>query len=277
MKKQKLIPLLSVLLLASCADSASTTVDTNKTTVIETTAAQADLSEASNSTTELAETMPVTIKVNEDASLAEQVADALYFLASTDGNELHDEYYSSISLIDINFDGTPEIELYDSAGSAANFVYFYNLNGSYIGGFGIPQIEISYDCVENNGRKMFMMSGKNLNYHPQNGEEGPTEYHIIRIMDFDIGEEYGYSSTIIYEDDTLENVLSATVRTDDIEIEGTATTDEIEMYYNSFMSDYNVVGPVESIPLNISNNDFSSKETILEKIFDQIQKFEMIG
>lgn len=269
MKKQNLILLLSVLLLASCADSASTTVDTNKTTIVETTAAQTDLSEASNSTTELAETMPVTIKVNEGTSLAEQVADALYFLASTDGNELHDGYYSSISLIDINFDGTPEIELYDSAGSAANFVYFYKLNGSYAGGFGIPSMEISYDCVENNGRKLFMMSGKNLNYHPQNGEEGPTEYHIIRIMDFDIGEEYGYSSTIIYEDDALENVLSATVHTGDIDIENTATTDEIEMYYEKFMSDYNVIGSVESISLNISNTDLTSKDTILENISGQ--------
>jgi lipoprotein len=253
MNKQKLIPILSVLLLASCADSENTTVDTNQTTIIETTAAQTDLSETSNSTTEPAETMPVTIKVNEDASLTEQVADTLYFLASTDGNKLHDGYYSSISLMDINFDGIPEIQLYDSAGSAGNFSYFYDLNGSYIGGFGVPSMDISYDCVDNNGRKLFMMSGKSLNYHPQNDEEGPTEYHIITIMDFDTGEEHRYSSTIIYENDTLEYILSATVRTDDIDIEGTATTDEVEKYYNSFMSDYNVVVPVESIQLIISD------------------------
>ncbi len=253
MNKQKLIPILSVLLLASCADSENTTVDTNQTTIIETTAAQTDLSETSNCTTEPAETMPVTIKVNEDASLTEQVADTLYFLASTDGNKLHDGYYSSISLMDINFDGIPEIQLYDSAGSAGNFSYFYDLNGSYIGGFGVPSMDISYDCVDNNGRKLFMMSGKSLNYHPQNDEEGPTEYHIITIMDFDTGEEHRYSSTIIYENDTLEYILSATVRTDDIDIEGTATTDEVEKYYNSFMSDYNVVVPVESIQLIISD------------------------
>lgn len=266
MNKQKLIPILSVLLLASCADSANTTVDTNQTTIIETTVVQTDLPETSNSTIEPAETMPVTIKVNEDASLAEQVADTLYFLASTDGNKLHDGYYSSISLMDINFDGIPEIKLYDSAGSAGNFSYFYDLNGSYIGGFGVPSMDISYDCVENNGKKLLMMSGKSLNYHPQNGEEGPTEYHIIRIMDFDTGEEHRYSSKIIYENDTLKNVLSATVHTGDIDIENTATTDEIEMYYNTFMSDYNVVSPVESIPLNISDTYLTSKEAILEEI-----------
>lgn len=277
MNKQKLIPILSVLLLASCADSANTTVDTNQTTIIETTVVQTDLPETSNSTIEPTETMPVTIKVNEDASLAEQVADTLYFLTSTEGNKLHDGNYSSISLMDINFDGIPEIELYDSAGSAGNFVYFYDLNGSYIGGFGIPSMDISYDCVENNGRKLFMMTGKSLNYHPQNGEEGPTEYHIIRIMDFDTGEEYRYSSTVIYENDTLENVLSATVHTGDIDIENTATTDEIEMYYKDFMSDYNVVGSVESMWLDISDEELSSRETILEKISEQVQKFEMIG
>lgn len=144
MNKTILIPLLlSALFFASCADSGSTTVETDLTIIIETTVVQTDLSETSNSTTEPAETMPVTIKVNEDASLAEQVADALYFLATTEGNELHDGHYSSISLMDINFDGIPEIELYDSAGSAANFVYFYNLNGSYTGGFGIPSMNIS--------------------------------------------------------------------------------------------------------------------------------------
>ena len=111
-----------------------------------------------------------------------------------------------------------------------------------------------------------MISAKSLNYHPQNGEEGPTEYHFISVMDFDNGEEHHYSSTIVYENDTLENIISATVRTDDVEIEGTATADEIEKYYDSFMAYYNVVGTVESIRLDISDEDLSSKEAILEKI-----------
>lgn len=273
MNKQKLIPVLAVVLLTACANSDNT----NQSQVMETTTVQVDSPGTANDTAGSAETMPITIEVNKNASLEEQIADTLYFLVSTEGNKLYNGYYSSINLMDVNFDDIPEIVLYDSAGSAANFVYFYNLNGSYTGGFGIPSMNISYDCVENNGKKLLMMSGKSLNYHPQNGEKGPTEYHFISVMDFDNGEEHHYSSTIIYENDTLENILSATVRTDDVEIEGTATADEIEMYYDSFMADYNVVGSVESIRIDISDGDLSSKEAILEKITEEVRKFEIMG
>lgn len=274
MNKQKLIPVLAVLLLAACANSDN---NTDQSQVMETPAAQVDSPGTANDADGAAETMPITIAVNENASLEEQIADTLYFLASTEGNELYNGYYSSINLMDVNFDDIPEIVLYDSAGSAADFVYFYDLNGLNIGSFGIPSMNIDYNCVENNGKELFMISAKSLNYHPQNGEEGPTEYHFISVMDFDNGEEHHYSSTIIYENDTLENVLSATVRTDDVEIEDTATADEIEMYYKKIMSDYTIVGSVESIPLNISDTDFTSRGAILEKITEEVRKFEIMG
>ena len=265
MNKQKLIPVLAVLLLTACANSDNT----NQSQVIETTTAQVDSPGTANDAVGSTETMPITIAVNENASLEEQIADTLYFLASTEGNELYNGYYSSINLMDVNFDDIPEIVLYDSAGSAADFVYFYDLNGLNIGSFGIPSMNVEYNCVENNSKELFMISAKSLNYHPQNGEEGPTEYHFISVIDFDSGEEHHYSSTIIYENDTLENVLSATGRTDDVEIEGTATADEIEMYYDSFMADYNVVGSVESIRLDISDSELSSREAILEGIREE--------
>lgn len=260
MNKQKLIPMLAVLLLTACANSDNT----DQSQVMETTTAQVDSSGTANDADK--STMPITIAVNENASLEEQIADTLYFLASTEGNELYNGYYSSINLMDVNFDDIPEIVLYDSAGSAADFVYFYDINGMKIGSFGIPSMNIDYNCVENNGKELFMISAKSLNYHPQNGEEGPTEYHFISVMDFDNGEEHHYSSTIVYENNTLENVILATVHTDDVEIEGTASAYEIEMYYDSFMADYNVVGSVESIRLDISNTELSSREAILEKI-----------
>lgn len=273
MNKQKLIPVLAVLLLAACANSDN---NTDQSQVMETPAAQVDSPGTANDADGAAETMPITIAVNENASLEEQIADTLYFLASTEGNELYNGYYSSINLMDVNFDDIPEIMLYDSAGSAADFVYFYDINGMKIGSFGIPSMNIDYNCVENNGKELFMISAKSLNYHPQNGEEGPTEYHFISVMDFDNGEEHNYSSTIVYENDTLENVLSATVHTDDIEIEDTATADDIEMYYKKFMSDYTIVGLVESMRLDISDEELSSKDTILERVSEQIQKSEMI-
>lgn len=271
---KKLMPLLIALFLASCATANNTTLDTDTAT---TTTVNTTISAVTTTTaTEPAEATPATLKINEEASVAEQVADALYFLATTEGNELHDGYYSSISLIDVNFDGIPEIKLYDSAGSAANFVYLYSLNGTKVGEYGIPSMDIKYDCVENDGRKLFMMTGKSLNFHPQNGEEGPTDYHFISIWDFDSGEEYKFRSTIIYEDNTLENILSATVHTDDIEIEDTATIDEIEMYYNEFMKGYNVIGAVDSVLLQLSDDDLSSKESILEKITAKVQEFEAL-
>ena len=273
MNKQKLIPVLAVVLLTACAHSNNT----NQSQVMETTAAQVDSPGTANDATGSAETMPITIAVNENASLEEQIADALYFLASTEGNELYNGYYSSINLMDVDFDDIPEIVLYNSAGSAADFVYFYDINGMKIGSFGIPSMNIDYNCVENNGKELFMISAKSLNYHPQNGEEGLTEYHFISVMDFDNGEEHNYSSTIVYENDTLENILSATVRTDDVEIEGIASADEIEMYYDSFMADYDVVGSVESIRLDISDTELSSREAILERITEEVRKFEIMG
>lgn len=262
-----ILPLLTVFLFSSCHKAENETLFTESIpdteSIVRTTTSESSISVSEPSKT-------VTIAVNENASLEEQIADTLYFFASTEGNELYNGYYSSINLMDVNFDDIPDIVLYDSAGSAADFVYFYDINGMKIGSFGIPSMNIDYNCVENNGKELFMISAKSLNYHPQNGEEGPTEYHFISVMDFDNGEEYNYSSTIIYENDTLENILSATVRTDNVEIEGTATVDEIEMYYDSFMADYNVVGSVESIRLDISDEDLSSKEAILEKIAEQI-------
>lgn len=263
MNKQKLISVLAVVLLTACANSDN---NTDQPPIMETTTAQVDSSGTANDAAGSAETMPITIEVNKNASLEEQIADTLYFLASTKGNELYNGYYSSINLMDVNFDDIPEIVLYNSAGSAADFVYFYDINGMKIGSFGIPSMNVEYNCVENNGKELFMISAKSLNYHPQNGEEGPAEYHFISVMDFDNGEEHNYSSTIVYENDTLENILSATVRTNDVEIEGTASADEIEMYYDSFMAYYNVVGTVESIRLDISDTELSSREAILEKI-----------
>lgn len=274
MNKQKLIPVLAVLLFTACANSDN---NTDQSQVMETTTAQVDSPGTANDAAGSAETMPITIAVNENASLEEQIADALYFLASTEGNELYNGYYSSINLMDVNFDDIPEIVLYNSAGSAADFVYFYDISGMKIGSFGIPSMNVEYNCVENNGKELFMISAKSLNYHPQNGEEGPTEYHFISVMDFDNGEEHNYSSTIIYENDTLENILSATVRTDDVEIEGIASADEIEMYYDSFMADYDVVGSVESIRLDISDTELSSREAILERITEEVRKFEIMG
>lgn len=271
---KKLIPLLIALFLASCATSNNTTLDTDTAT---TTTVNTTISAVTTTTaTEPVETVPVTLKINEGASLAEQVADALYFLATTEGNELHDVYYSSISLTDVDYDGVPEIELYNSDGSTANFVYLYSLNGTKVGEYGVPSMDISYDCVEKDGRKWFMMTGKSLNFHPQNGEEGPTDYHFISIWDFDCGEEYNFRSTIIYEDDTLEKILSATVRTDDVEIEDAATVDEINLYCEEFMAEYSVIGPVESVLLTLNKEDFSSKEIILEKISTQVQEFETL-
>lgn len=267
--------LLTVLLLTSCATANNTTLDTDTAT---TTTVNATISAVTTTTaTEPVETVPVTLKINEEASLAEQVADALYFLAATEGNELHDGYYSSISLIDVNFDGIPEIKLYNSDGSAANFVSLYDLSGKYIGGYGIPSMDNRYECVEKDGRKLFMMTGKSLNFHPRNGEEGPTDYHFVSIWDFDSGEEYKFRSTIIYEDDTLEKILSATVCTDEVEIEDTAAVDEIEMYYDEFMKGYNVISTADSVLLKLSDDDLSSRESIFEKITTEVQEFEALG
>ena len=187
---KKLIPLLIALFLASCATANNTTLDTDTAT---TTTVNTTISAVTTTTaTEPAETVPVTLKINEGASLAEQVADALYFLATTEGNELHDGYYSSISLTDVDYDDVPEIKLYNNDGSAANFVYLYSLNGTKVGEYGIPSMDMSYKCVEKDGRKYFMMIGKSLNFHPQNGEEGPTDYHFVIISDFDSGAEYNF-------------------------------------------------------------------------------------
>ena len=277
MNCRNIIPILTALLLTSCSTAENTGFDTNTTaatTTIQNTTSAVTTTIAT--TTEPAETAPATLKVNEEASLAEQIADVLYFMATTEDNELYDGYYSSISLTDVNFDGIPELKLYGDGGTAAIFVYIYKLNGEHLVSYGIPSMPLSFDCIEKDGRKYFMMTGKSLNFHPQNGEDGPTDYHFVSIWDFDSGEEYNFRSTIIYEDDTLEKILSATVRTDDIKVEDTATVDEIEMYYNEFMKGYNVIGAVDSVLLQLSNDDLSSKESILEKITAKVQEFETL-
>ena len=71
--------------------------------------------------------------------------------------------------------------------------------------------------------------------------------------------------------------LKEVIKDDDIEIEDTATVDEIEMYYNEFMKGYNVIGAVDSVLLQLSNDDLSSKENILEKITAKVQEFETFG
>lgn len=276
MNPKKLIPLLTAIFLTSCAVTENTEIDTNTTAVTTLQTTTSAVTTTIVTTTESAETAPATLKINEEATIAEQVADALYFLATTEDNELYDGYYSSISLTDVNFDGIPEIKLYDSAGSAANFVYLYSLDGTKVGEYGIPSMSISYDCVEKDGRKLFMMTGESLNFHPQNGEEGPTDYHFVSISDFDSGEEHKFRSTIIYEDEALEKVLSATVRTDNFEKNDLATIDEIEMCYNEFMEGYNVIGAVDSVLLQLSDDDLSSKESILEKITAKVQEFETL-
>ncbi len=270
MTLKKLIPVLTALLLTSCTTVDNTEVDTNTTTV------QTTTSKVVTTPTEPVETAPTTLKINKEASLAEQIADALYFLATTEGNELYDGYCSSINLTDVNFDGIPELKLYGDGGTAAIFVYIYKLNGEHLVSYGIPSMPLSFDCIEKDGRKLFMMTGKSLNFHPQNGEKGPTDYHFVSIYDFESGEEYKFRSTIIYEDETLEKILSATVRTDDIEIEDTATVDEIEMYYNEFMKGYTVIGAVDSVSLQLIGDDLSSKESILEKITAKVQEFETL-
>ena len=273
---RNIIPILATLLLTSCTTKENVETDINTITV--TTTVNTTISAVTTTTsTEPAETTPATLKINEEASLAEQVADALYFLATTEGNELYDGYCSSINLTDVNFDGIPELKLYGDGGTAAIFVYIYKLNGEHLVSYGIPSMPLSFDCIEKDGRKLFMMTGKSLNFHPQNGEDGPTDYHFVSIYDFDSGEEHKFRSTIIYEDETLEKILSATVRTDDIEIEDTATVDEIEMYYNEFMKGYNVIGAVDSVSLQLIGDDLSSKESILEKITAKVQEFEALG
>lgn len=76
MNKQKLIPVLAVLLLAACANSDN---NTDQSQAMETTAAQVDSSGTANDADGSAETMPITIAVNENASLEEQITDTLYF------------------------------------------------------------------------------------------------------------------------------------------------------------------------------------------------------
>lgn len=75
MNKQKLIPVLAVVLLTACANSDNT----DQSQVMETTAAQVDSPGTANDAAGSAETMPITIAVNENASLEEQIADTLYF------------------------------------------------------------------------------------------------------------------------------------------------------------------------------------------------------
>lgn len=52
---------------------------------------------------------------------------------------------------------------------------------------------------------------------------GENESDYINVFDFDNEENHIYFSYITYEDDTLENIFSASVRTDNIRIDDTAT------------------------------------------------------
>ena len=218
----------------------------------------------------------MTIAVNENASLEEQIADTLYLMASNENNPIHIGNYSLIRILDVNDDSIPEIEVFDASGSAADFVDFYNLEGKNIGSFGIPSMKIEYNLVEKNNQKLFMVSGESINYNPQNGEAGPTEYNYINVFDFDNEENHTAKIEELFsKDDTLENILSASVHTDNIGIDDTATIENINMYHDEFMSDYNTVNPIEPITLSITDADLSSKDAIIEKIAEQIREYEM--
>lgn len=272
MNKKMIIPLLTVFLFSSCHKAENETLfpesipDTES--IVRTTTAESSISVSEPSET-------VTIAVNENASLEEQIADTLYFMASNENNPIHIGNYSLIRILDVNDDLIPEIEVFDASGSAADFVDFYNLEGKYIGSFGIPSMKIKYNLVEKNNQKLFMVSGESINYNPQNGEAGPTEYNYINVFDFDNEENYVYFSYITYEDDTLENILSSSVRTDNIRIDDTATIENINMYRDEFMSGYDTVNPIEPITLSITDADLSSKDAIIEKIAEQVREYEM--
>lgn len=267
-----IIPLLTVFLFSSCHKAENETLFTESIpdteSIVRTTTAGSSISVSEPSKT-------VTIAVNENASLEEQIADTLYFMASTEDNPIHIGNYSLIRILDVNDDSIPEIEVFDASGSAADFVDFYNLEGKNIGSFGIPSMKIEYNLVEKNNQKLFMVSGESINYNPQNGEAGPTEYNYINVFDFDNEENYVYFSYITYEDDTLENILSSSVRTDNIRIDDTATIENINMYRDEFMSGYDTVNPIEPITLSITDADLSSKDAIIEKIAEQVREYEM--
>lgn len=267
-----ILPLLTVFLFSSCHKAENETLFTESIpdteSIVRTTTSESSISVSEPSKT-------VTIAVNENASLEEQIADTLYFMASTEDNPIHIGNYSLIRILDVNDDSIPEIEVFDASGSAADFVDFYNLEGKNIGSFGIPSMKIEYNIVEKNNQKLFMVSGESINYNPQNGEAGPTEYNYINVFDFDNEENYVYFSYITYEDDTLENILSASVRTDNIRIDDTATIENINMYRDEFMSGYNTVTSIEPITLSITDADLSSKDAIIEKIAEQVREYEM--
>lgn len=272
MNKKMVLPLLTVFLFSSCHKAENETLFTESIPDTES-IVRTTIAESSISVPEPSET--VTIAVNENASLEEQIADTLYFMASTEDNPIHIGNYSLIRILDVNDDSIPEIEVFDAAGSAADFVDFYNLEGKNIGSFGIPSMKIEYNLVEKNNQKLFMVSGESINYNPQNGEAGPTEYNYINVFNFDNEENHIYFSYITYEDDTLENILSASVRTDNIGIDDTATIENINMYHDEFMSDYDTVNPIEPITLSITDADLSSKDAIIEKIAEQVREYEM--
>lgn len=272
MNKKMIIPLLTVFLFSSCHKAENETLfpesipDTES--IVRTTTAESSIIVSEPSET-------VTIAVNENASLEEQIADTLYFMASNENNPIHIGNYSLIRILDVNDDLIPEIEVFDASGSAADFVDFYNLEGKNIGSFGIPSMKIEYNLAEKNNQKLFMVSGESINYNPQNGEAGPTEYNYINVFDFDNEENHIYFSYITYEDDTLENILSASVHTDNIGIDDTATIENINMYHDEFMSGYDTVKIIEPITLSITDADLSSKDAIIEKIAEQVREYEL--
>ena len=73
----------------------------------------------------------------------------------------------------------------------------------------------------------------------------------------------------------FENILSSSVRTDNIRIDDTATIENINMYRDEFMSGYDTVNPIEPITLSITDADLSSKDAIIEKIAEQVREYEM--
>ena len=194
MNKKMILPLLTVFLFSSCHKAENETLFTESIPDTES-IVRTTIAESSISVYEPSET--VTIAVNENASLEEQIADTLYFMASNENNPIHIGNYSLIRILDVNDDLIPEIEVFDAAGSAADFVDFYNLEGKNIGSFGIPSMKIEYNLVEKNNQKLFMVSGESINYNPQNGEAGPTKYNYINIFDFDNEENYIFSHILL--------------------------------------------------------------------------------
>ncbi len=183
MNKKMILPLLTVFLFSSCHKAENETLFTESIPDTES-IARTTTAESSISVSEPSET--VTIAVNENASLEEQIADTLYFMASNENNPIHIGNYSLIRILDVNDDLIPEIEVFDAAGSAADFVDFYNLEGKNIGSFGIPSMKIEYNLVEKNNQKTSNLTTQTtddaVKIDTQNLDEG---FNLDAIADLD--------------------------------------------------------------------------------------------